>query len=202
MIQIKPTGVEQHLNKVINIDCLEFMKTLPDKCIDLVLADPPYGIGADKGSAASFGSSTHLVKKYKGDWDKATPSKEYFDEMLRVGKKVVIFGGNFFTDKLPVNGHWIVWDKVGQFDFKNPFSDCELAWTNLPKVMVKKYQIIQQGFIAEEKERFHPTQKPEKLMAYIIRDYIEDGQLVYDPFAGGGFYGLGGKETWQKLYLK
>lgn len=190
---------ELELNKIHNCDCLEFMKTLPDKCIDLVLTDPPYGINADKG-VGGFGTSK-TDKHYKDDWDKKTPSQEYFTEMLRVGKKVVIFGGNFFTDKLPVNGHWIVWDKVGYFDFKNPFSDCELAWTNLPKVMVKKYQVIQQGFISEEKTRFHPTQKPEKIMAYIIRDYTEEGELVYDPFAGGGSTALAAQKLGRNYIL-
>lgn len=173
-------------NKIYNMDCLALMKGLPDKCFDLVLTDPPYGIGADKGSVATFGSSTHTIKKYKGDWDSKTPSKEYFDEILRVGKKVIIFGGNFFTDKLPVNGHWIVWDKKGGIEFDNPFGDCELAYTNFDKKSVKKYTVIQQGFVSEEKERFHPTQKPVKLMGNILNDYSEEGQLIFDPFAGGG----------------
>lgn len=161
------------------------MKSMADKSVDLVLTDPPYGIGADKGSAATFGSSQHLVRKYEGNWDSKTPSKEYFDEMLRVGKKVIIFGGNFFTDKLPVNGHWIVWDKKGDIAFDNPFGDCELAYTNINKKSVKKYTAIQQGFISEEKTRFHPTQKPVHLLKKIIEDYSESG-TIFDPFAGGG----------------
>lgn len=165
------------------MDCLEFMKTLPDKCIDLVLTDPPYGINADKG-VGGFGSSK-TDKHYKGDWDKETPSKEYFDEIFRIGNKVIIFGGNFFTDKLPVNGHWIVWDKKGDIAFDNPFGDCELAYTNINKKSVKKYKVIQQGFISEERERFHPTQKPVHLLSKIIEDYSESG-IIFDPFAGGG----------------
>lgn len=171
------------LNKIYNIDCLEFMKEMADNSIDLILTDPPYGIGADKG-VGGFGSSK-TDKHYEGDWDSKTPSKEYFDEMLRVGKKVIIFGGNFFTDKLPVNGHWIVWDKKGDIAFDNPFGDCELAYTNINKKSVKKYKVIQQGFISEEKDRFHPTQKPVHLLKKIIEDYSEDG-IIFDPFAGGG----------------
>lgn len=173
------------LNKIYNIDCLDFMKTLPDKCIDLVLTDPPYGINADKG-VGGFGSSK-TDKHYEGDWDSKTPEQVYFDEILRVGKNVIIFGGNFFTDKLPVNGHWIVWDKKGDIDFDNPFGDCELAWTNINKKSVKKYKVIQQGFIAEEKDRFHATQKPVKLFANILKDYTEEGQTIFDPFIGGGY---------------
>ena len=179
------------LNKIHNIDCLEFMKTLPDKCIDLVLTDPPYGINADKG-VGGFGSSK-TDKHYKGDWDSQTPSKEYFDEILRIGKKVIIFGGNFFTDKLPVNGHWIVWDKKGEIQFDNPFGDCELAYTNVNKKSVKKYKVIQQGFITEEKERYHPTQKPVHLFRKIIEDYSQDG-IIFDPFLGGGTTALACKQ--------
>ena len=114
------------------------------------------------------------------------PPIEVFNEILRVGKKVIIFGGNFFTDKLPVNGHWLVWDKVGGIDFKSPFSDCELAWTNLPRTSVMKYVVIQQGFLAEEKQRFHPTQKPVNLMESILSDYSNENELVLDCFSGAG----------------
>lgn len=171
------------LNEIINADCLQVMRNMEDNSVDLILTDPPYGIGADKG-VGGFGASK-TDKHYEGDWDSKTPSQEYFTEMLRVTKKVIIFGGNFFTDKLPVNGHWIVWDKKGDIAFDNPFGDCELAYTNINKKSVKKYKVIQQGFISEEKDRFHPTQKPVSLMKKIIEDYSEDG-IIFDPFAGGG----------------
>lgn len=157
---------------------------MADKSVDLVLTDPPYGIDAS-GGVGGFGSSK-TDNHYDDDWDTMRPSKEYFDEMLRIGKKVVIFGGNFFTDLLPVNGHWIVWDKVGETKFDNPFSKCELAWTNVAKKTVQKYVVIQQGFISEEKVRFHPTQKPVTLFEQIINDYTEEGEFVFDPFLGSG----------------
>lgn len=174
------------------MDCLEFMKTLPDKCIDLIVTDPPYGINADKGTVG-FGSS-ETGKKYSGDWDSKTPNKEVFDEILRISKNAIIFGGNFFTDKLPVNGHWIVWDKKGSIQFDNPFGDCELAWTNINKKSVKKYVVIQQGFVAEERDRFHPTQKPVSLFNRIISDYSENPNVVFDPFMGSGTTALACKE--------
>lgn len=170
--------------EVIQGDCLEVMKTFPDKSFDLVLTDPPYGIGADKG-VGGFGSSK-TDKHFKDDWDSKTPPSEVFTEILRVSKHAVIFGGQFFTDKLPPNGHWIVWDKKGNIDFDNPFGDCELAWTNLPRKSVKKYTVIQQGFVAEERDRWHPTQKPVSLFKAIMMDYSEDEQTVLDPFMGSG----------------
>ncbi len=176
--------------EIYNDDCLKILPTIKDKSIDLVLTDPPYGIGADKG-VGGFGSSEHTAKHYKDNWD-IRPSKEYFDNILRISKSIIIFGGNFFTDLLPCNGHWIVWDKVGKIEFKNPFSDCELAWTNLPKKSIKKYIVIQQGFVAFEKCRFHPTQKPVALFKAILRDY--EGETVLDPFMGSGTTGVACKE--------
>lgn len=176
--------IEEIINKVHCADCLEFMKQIPDKSIDLVLTDPPYGIGADKG-VGGFGSSK-TDNHYEDNWDNQTPIKELFDEILRIGKSVVIFGGQFFTDKLPTNGHWIVWDKKGNIVFDNPFGDCELAWTNLDKKSVKKYTVIQQGFVSEERDRFHPTQKPVSLFKMIIQDYSVEGGVVLDCFLGSG----------------
>lgn len=171
-------------NKIINDDCLNILKQLPNKCTDLVLTDPPYGIGADKGTNG-FGSSTN--RKYIGGWDNATPSKECFNEMLRVSNKTIIFGGNYFTDRLPVSKCWIVWDKIGNNNFKNPFADVELAWTNFTKVC-KKYICIQQGFVNEDKqsERIHPTQKPIKLFEMILNDFSNENDLVLDCFSGSG----------------
>ncbi len=187
--------MENMLNKITLGDSYELIKKLEDKSVDLILTDPPYGIGADKGIKTTYGTSTHLGKVYKGNWDNETPSKEMFDEILRVGKKVIIFGGNYFTDKLPVNGHWIVWDKVGNANFKNPFSDCELAWTNLPKKIVKKYTYIQQGFITDDKsERVHPTQKSLQLFKDIINDYTNENDIVLDCFSGSGTTSVACKE--------
>lgn len=175
--------------EIIEGDCLEVMRGFEVNSFDLVLTDPPYGINADKG-VGGFGAS-NTDRHYTDDWDSNTPSKEYFDEMLRVGKSVIVFGGQFFTDKLPPNGHWIVWDKKGSIEFDNPFGDCELAWTNLPRKSVKKYTVIQQGFVSQEKVRWHPTQKPVELFSLILRDYTQENDFgqparILDPFMGSG----------------
>src|SRR3990167_6162192 len=140
------------INKVYCMDALEFLKQLPDKYADLILTDPPYGIKADRmTNFQGYGMAD--TRKYEDRWDTKPPEKEIFIELLRVGKKIIIFGGNFFTDKLPVGSHWIVWDKKGDIKFKNMQGDCELAWTNINLKSIKKYIIIQQGFVAEEKAR-------------------------------------------------
>ena len=101
-------------------DCLELMKNIPDGSVDLVLTDPPYGKKADKGTNG-FGSAKN--RRYGGGWDNKRPSKEVFEEMLRIGKNVIVFGGNYFADMLPPSNHWIFWDKKGDIAFQNPFAD-------------------------------------------------------------------------------
>lgn len=173
----------QHLlNQIHLADCMDIMRQLPDKCIDLVLTDPPYGIKADSGTNG-FGETQN--RKYASGWDNTRPSAEHFNQMLRVAKKLIVFGGNYFADLLPVSKCWIVWDKIGEYSFQNPFADVELAWTNFTKTS-KKYTVIQQGFIAKEKDRLHPTQKPVSLFQSILQDYAEAGQVILDPFSGSG----------------
>ena len=103
--------------KLIQGDCLELMKTIPDKSIDLILTDPPYGKKADKGTNG-FGSAKN--RRYSGGWDNARPSAEVFTEMFRIARNVVIFGGNYFCDMLPPSNCWIVWTRRAMFLFKIP----------------------------------------------------------------------------------
>ena len=182
--------------QLVHGDCLEVLKTLPDKSIDLILTDPPYGINADKGSA---GFGVAKGRKYKGNWDKKIPPKEIFDEMLRVSKNTIIFGGNYFAHYLPPSKHWIVWDKKGDIAFKNPFADCELIYTTFNKV-VKKIVFKQQGFISDSKDkRVHPTQKPTELLQIILDTYTEPGDVVLDCFMGSGSTGVAAVNTNRKF---
>lgn len=159
-------------NKIINADCLEIMKQLPDKCIDVILTDPPYGISCDGGS---YGLGVSPKETMQKNWDKEIPSKEYFSEIFRISKNQIIFGGNYFTEFLPATKSWIVWDKIGDLKLKNNFSQCELIWTSFKNV-TKKITFLQQGFINsdknENKSRFHPTQKPLNLFKQILNDYV------------------------------
>lgn len=103
--------------------------------------------------------------------------------MLRVGKKVLIFGGNFFADILPQGNHWIVWDKLNTMP---TFGDCELIWTNIDRDSVKKITVEYNGLIGKEKIRFHPTQKPVKLLSKLLLSYSKVGDIILDPFLGSG----------------
>jgi len=171
------------VDTIIRGDSLEVMRKMKDKSIDLAFTDPPYGKKADKGTNG-FGQAKN--RKYKDDWDSFTPGLEYFTEILRVSKKAIIFGGNYFTPFLPVSNCWLVWDKKGDVPFNNPFADCELIWTNFNKP-IKKYTFKQQGFIKDTKDiRVHPTQKPTELIEMILRDFSNEGDIILDPFLGSG----------------
>lgn len=175
------------LNKIHNMDCLEFMKTVPDNFFDLVLTDPPYGIGMD-GKVGINGAGK--AKEYQNkDWDKTTPDKEVFDEIIRISKNQIIFGANHFIDKIPyASSCWLFWDKDNKESF---FADGELAWTNF-KTAVRNYKFRWNGMLqqdmANKEERHHPTQKPVELFKMILRDYAikNDYKTIYDPFMGSG----------------
>ena len=174
--------------KLVCGDCLELMREMPDKSVDLVLTDPPYGIKAH-GGVGGYGVAK--ARKYAGSWDNEIPPKEMFDEMLRVAKDVIIFGGNYFAHILPPAQHWIVWDKKGDIKFKNPYSDCELIYTNISKKTVKKITFKQQGFITDSRDkRYHPTQKPTELLAQLLEGYSTPESVVLDPFMGSGSTGV------------
>ena len=168
-------------------DCLELMKNIPDGSVDLVLTDPPYGKKADKGTNG-FGSAKN--RRYGGGWDSKRPSKEVFNEMLRIGKNVIIFGGNYFADILPPSNHWIFWDKKGDIAFQNPFADGELIYTTFKKP-IKRIVFKQQGFITDSNDkRYHPTQKPSELVEMLIKEYSKEGDTILDCFMGSGTTGI------------
>ena len=164
-------------------DCLELMKEMPDKSIDLIVTDPPYGKKADKGTNG-FGTSKN--RRYQGGWDNQRPDKQVFDEMFRISKNLIIFGANYFCDMLPFSNHWIFWDKKGDISFKNPFADGELIYTTFTSP-IKRVVFKQQGFITDSKDkRYHPTQKPSELIQMLIEQYSNEGDIILDPFLGSG----------------
>ena len=164
-----------------NMDCMDGMAEFPDKYFDLAIVDPPYGIKADKGTGG-FGTAT--ARHYASEWDGSIPSKEYFAELMRTSKNQVIWGGQYMTEHLPQGTKWLVWDKVGEGKFKNPYSKCELAWTSFNGV-VDKYVCYQMGFVSDDKSnRIHPTQKPVALYKWILTNYAKPGDKILDTHVG------------------
>jgi DNA modification methylase len=171
---------------VVQGDCLELMKQLPDGCVDAVATDPPYGIRADatmaKQGGQQYGSAAAPKRHYElTNWDVEPCSPEQIAEMRRVSQHQAIFGGNYFD--LPPTSCWLVWDKENG---DNNFADCELAWTNLPKA-VRRVSWMWNGMLRKggEERNGHPTQKPEGVMLWVLRQ-LGAVETILDPFCGSG----------------
>ena len=179
-------NLERMIGKIIWGDCLEWMKRLPDKSVDLVLTDPPYGIGESNEKNLSRGKKA-LPKNY-GDylWDIEKISKEYIDEIKRISKNQIIFGGNYYGEWLGDTSCYIVWDKDNG---DNDFADCELAWTSFKSAVRKityRWNGMLQGNMKNKEIRQHPTQKPLPVMKWILQNYSKPNDLILDCFLGSG----------------
>lgn len=160
-----------------NADNMAIMKTFKDKEFDLAIVDPPYGIGMDGGNVGYKGFNNFEKK----DWDKETPSNDYFAELFRVSKNQVIFGGNYF--ELPPTRCYLVWDK-GEGFYNRTYAECELAWTSFDANTCKiKYDPLAKG---DYKGKIHPTQKPIALYEWILSKYCEPNQKILDTHLGSG----------------
>jgi site-specific DNA-methyltransferase (adenine-specific) len=172
--------------QLFNEDCLDVMRRLADKSVDLILTDPPYGIGEAAGKNKSRSKIAEAKDYGNLDWDNATPGAEYFSEIMRVSRHQVIFGGNYFIEHLKNSPCWIVWDKDNG---ENDFADCELAWCSFSSAVRRlKYRwagMLQQDMKNKE-HRIHPTQKPVRLFEWILEKYAEPGWTIMDPFLGSG----------------
>lgn len=159
------------INQVFNEDCVSGMKRYPDKYFDLAIVDPPYGININSsGRLGHYGG--------KKDWDSETPNKEYFEELIRVSKNQIIWGGNYFA--LPPTRCFLIWDK--QQPEGVSFASCELAWTSFDQSAKTFYQRPQNA----DPVRIHPTQKPIKLYEWILKNYSSEGVTILDTHVGSG----------------
>lgn len=155
---------------------------------DLLLTDPPYGIGADKGQASRankrHGKALVASRDYGvTNWDDSPPPRWLLEQAIEKSQWAVIFGGNYFH--LPPSRCWLVWDKVTG---ENDYADCELAWTNLDKA-VRMISFQWKGMLTEpgvrKEYRSHPTQKPEPVIRWALLQ-APDRSTVLDPFMGSG----------------
>jgi site-specific DNA-methyltransferase (adenine-specific) len=178
-----------------NVDCLPFMKQCEDKQFDLAIVDPPYGINADKAQNAAAEARKKANgkskagrgwKEYKAtDWDNGIPNAEYWDELFRISKNQIVWGGNYMTEYLPPSMGWIIWDK-GQRDFS--LADGEMAWTSFDKAL-RIFEMSRGKALAKNNEkggRFHPTQKPTELYEWILDKYAKQGDKIFDSHLGSG----------------
>ena len=165
-----------------NEDCMAGMARYPDKHFDLAIVDPPYGIGecgGDKKRGRKKDNYKKVVVHEKKYWDNDKPSDDYFDELFRVSKNQIIWGGNYFVDNLyPIMG-WIFWDKLIGGDF----SDGELAWTSFDRAL-RQFTYSYHGDTKGGHTRIHPTQKPVALYKWLLTNYAKQGDLILDTHVG------------------
>lgn len=167
-----------------NCDCLEAMREYPDKYFDLAIVDPPYGSGGVEEWEKTGRTGGGYFKKYGKkiiDWDIA-PGKEYFEELFRISKYQIIWGGNYFNEYLPSNRNFIIWRKL-TISESFTMAMAEYAWTSL-KGNAKVFECAPQGTKTEP--RFHPTQKPVALYEWLLSQYANKGYKILDTHAGSG----------------
>jgi len=158
-------------------DCLDIMRTIPDKSVDAVITDPPYGIG--------IASNPFRQKFNKKDWDSKPASSEMISEIQRVSRYQIIWGGNYF--ELQPSKGFIVWDKCQPVSFSS--SMCEQAWTNHNKP-AKLFRMDVKSYHKE-----HPTQKPVDLIKFCIAYLPDEVMTILDPFMGSGTTGVACVQT-------
>lgn len=157
-------------------DCLEAMRSMPDKCYDLALVDPEYGLNKKitGGRFAKFGNK-------QLEWDKSIPSDQYFIELERVSKNRIIWGANYFPYLWQYGCRgFIFWDKNMTVD---NYSAGELAYSSFD-TGAKVARIEYNGFLGKDKDRIHATQKPIALYKWLLENYAKPGDKILDTHGG------------------
>jgi site-specific DNA-methyltransferase (adenine-specific) len=164
-----------------NMDCMDLLKTTPDKFYDLAIVDPPYGIGMDGGNVGYKGDNNFEKK----NWDSAIPSMEYFNELSRASKSQIIWGGNYFG--LPATRCFLIWDKGAGFKART-YAECEQAWTSFDaNARIYQHDPLAMG---DYKGKIHPTQKPVKLYEWLLTNYAKQGDKILDTHLGSGSHAI------------
>lgn len=154
---------------ITNEDNMALMSRYPDKYFDLAIVDPPYGIGI---------SSNPVRQKHdKKIWDNAIPDKIYFNELFRVSKNQIIWGGNYFD--LPPTQGFFIWNKKQPHDFS--LAMVEYAWSSIQKP-AKMWDLS----VLKEIGKIHPTQKPVQLYEWLLINNAKVGDKVLDTHLGSG----------------
>jgi len=164
VLKMRSGGIE-----LLNIDCMEYMSTVPDKFFDLAIVDPPYGIGISSNPVRQMHD--------KKQWDNSIPNDEYFAELFRVSKNQIIWGGNYFP--LPPSQGFLIWDKKQPEDFS--LAMCEFAWSSIQSpAKIWRYSVL------TERDKIHPTQKPVNLYRWLLNKYAKEGDKILDTHLGSG----------------
>lgn len=170
-------------------DCAEVLPTLGK--VDAVVTDPPYGIAITwkGGFSGKHGwGKAKTESETRNEWDSSTPSKDLMNQIIGLGKDVVVWGGNYF--ELPPSRCWLIWNKPER---GFTLAEAELAWTNMD-ALVRVFD-----YARSEPGREHPTQKPVKLMEWCIEKCKSKPQTILDPFMGSGTTGVAAVQMGRKF---
>lgn len=162
---------------ITNEDCMELLGRTPDNYFELAIVDPPYGININVSMGRRKGDKKSDYHKFAGN-DNSIPDKEYFEEIKRVSKNQIIWGGNYMTEFLEPSSCWLLWDKGFSEDVT--FAQFEMAWTSFNSSAKKFYKHPSQ------QNRIHPTQKPIDLYKWILDRYAKQGDKILDTHLGSG----------------
>lgn len=170
---------------ITNEDNMQLMARYPDNYFELAIVDPPYGIGFSDYQRGSSGVKVkeRYTKNGKKKWDNSIPNDKYFEELFRVSRNQIIWGGNYFPE-LWLNGckGFIFWFKHQPVD---NFSKGELAWTSFDKP-AQCFDYMYYGNINSDLVRLHPTQKPVALYKWILDKYAKQNDKILDTHLGSG----------------
>lgn len=186
---------------MLNIDCMEYMRGLPDKAFELAIVDPPYGIGlgfsdAHEQKRGGGKKGGHLQK----EWNNSVPDIRYFKELIRVSEKHIIWGANYYRDSLSLFGQGvIVHDKKPTPFIASTYSHADIAFTNCQnRITIFSHQWsgnVQNGRMNTQginnydrglEKRIHPTQKPVALYKWLLHNYAKPGDRILDTHGGSG----------------
>jgi len=218
-----------------NQDCVEAMKEMSDNQFDLAIVDPPYGIGLSfskgkriktKGKLSTGEQKNYVIKGHKQkDWNKVPPTIDYFNEVLRVSKKHIIWGCNYYGEAQKLFGQGrIIHNKLVTPFLKSTYSHADIAATNCQnRITMFDFQWsgnVQAGTMNTKmindygrglEKRIHPTQKPVKLYEWLLMNYAKEGDKILDTHLGSGSiaiachnlkYNLAGYEIDKEYYEK
>jgi site-specific DNA-methyltransferase (adenine-specific) len=162
--------------RLINGDCMEHMRGLPDKAFSLAVVDVPYGIGVNVNMGRRKGQAHSGYHKFAGE-DTEAPAAEYWQELFRVSVNQIVWGANHFISRIPYDSPcWLLWDKGFSEDVT--FAQFELAWTSF-KSTCKKFDKSPLN-----PNRIHPTEKPINLYRWILHNYAKEGDRILDTHGG------------------
>lgn len=182
---------------LINDNCMNVLRELPDKDFDLAIVDPPYFQGPNKRKY--YGCEVNKLNIRRKDypviesWE--VPTAEYFNEVFRVSKHQIVWGVNYYDFKFSPGR--IIWDKCNG---ESSFSDAEIANTSIhDSVRLFRYmwngmlqgKSISEGHIMQGNKslnefRIHPTQKPVALYKWLLMNYAKEGRTILDTHLGSG----------------